>query len=77
MFISVQFKDKNKVFRGKHYDYEIANGEKVPEVGSIIRMMNESYDFICYGTRVMVTAVKPVSETAKTKIRCLVTTLDD
>lgn len=77
MFISVQFKDKNKVFRGKHYDYEIANGEEIPKVGSIIRMMDENYDFVCYGTRVKVMAVKLKSETAKIKIRCLETTLDD
>lgn len=77
MFISVQFKDKEKNFRGKHYDYEIASGEKVPAVGSIIRMMNEDYDFVCYGTRVKVTAVKHESQTAKIKIRCLEASLDD
>lgn len=77
MFVSVQFKDKAKNFRGRIYDYELAKDEEVPAVGSIIRMMDENYNYICYGTRVKVTDVKRKSETAKTKIRCLITTLDD
>ena len=77
MYISVQFKNKNKEFVGKHYDYELLPDEKVPAVGSIIRMMDENYNFVCYGTRVMVTSVKMESASAKVAIRCLETTLDD
>lgn len=77
MFISVQFKDKNKNFRGKCYDYELVEGIEVPATGSIIRMLDEDYDFVCYGTRVKVTAVKKESSTAKMKIRYEEASLDD
>lgn len=63
MFISVMFKDRNKIFKGKTYDYKLSDEEEIPAVGSIIRMMDEEYDYICNGTRVKVVDVKVASET--------------
>ena len=77
MFISIMFKDKYGVFKGKEYDYKLCSNEQQPIVGSIVRLMDKNYDFIHYGTRVLVTAVKSFSNTAKVEVRCLETTLDD
>lgn len=62
MFITVQFKNKDKVFRGRTYDYLLNKEEDVPEVGQIVRLMDSNYNYLCYGTRVKVVGVKEKSE---------------
>lgn len=78
MYISAMFKDKNKVFKGKAYDFELHPSETVPPVGSIVRLMDEDYEYLYYGTRMKVVGVKKESSVVtSTKIRYLLTTLDD
>lgn len=77
MVVSVQFKNKDKVFIGQEYDYLLSNEEEVPKKGSIIRMMDTGYNFLYSGTRVKVVGVKKTSSTAKTKIRYVEATLED
>lgn len=67
MIVTIQFKDINKNFRGRTYDYELCDGEETPKVNDIIRMMDKDYNFICNGTRVKVVDVK-----AKSKVPQLV-----
>lgn len=43
MYITVQFKDKFKVFKGKTYDFELAPAEEIPKVDSIIRMYTPDF----------------------------------
>lgn len=62
MFVTVQFKDRNKVFRGRTYDYLLNREETVPQVGQIVRLMDDNYNYLCYGTRVKVVDVKEKSE---------------
>ena len=62
MFVTVQFKDRNKVFKGRTYDYLLNREETVPRVGQIIRLMDDNYNYLCYGTRVKVVGVKETSE---------------
>lgn len=62
MFVTVQFKDRNKVFKGRTYDYLLNREETVPQVGQIIRLMDDDYNYLCYGTRVKVVGVKEISE---------------
>ena len=62
MFVTVQFKDRNKVFKGRTYDYLLNREEAVPRVGQIIRLMDDNYNYLCYGTRVKVVGVKETSE---------------
>lgn len=77
MYISVQFKDKDKKFKGRIYDYKVCDDEaEKPQKGDIIRMMDTNYNYIAYGTRVMVVDVKERSATASQEIRFLKTTLD-
>ena len=79
MYITVQFKDRNKVFKGKTYDYKLHEKEKVPEKGTIVRMLDDNYNYLCYGTRVKVVDVKADSAKADKSfsIRLIETTLDD
>ena len=42
MVITVQFKDRNKNFRGRTYDYLLHKEEDIPKNGDIIRMMDEN-----------------------------------
>ena len=49
MIVTVQFKNKDKVFSGKTYDYILNKNEEVPKQGSIIRMMDKNYNYICNG----------------------------
>lgn len=56
--ISVRFKGKDKVFKGKTYDYILFQEEDTPKVGDIIRMLNQDYEYICYGTRVRIEQVR-------------------
>lgn len=73
--ISVQFKDKNKVFRGRTYDFKVATA---PKVGSIIRMYNkEMTKPVCNATRVKVVEVKGTSSAATEEIEYIETTLED
>ena len=57
MYISVQFKNKNKDFVGKAYDYLLNKEEIPPKKGDIIRMMDDNYNYKFYGTRVKVVDV--------------------
>ena len=54
MIISIRFKDKNKVFRGKIYDFNLVKGARVPKQNDIVRMVDENGDYRFYGTRVRV-----------------------
>lgn len=79
MVITVQFKDHNKNFRGRTYDYLLHKEEDIPKSGDIIRMMDENYDYLYHGTRVIVCGVRKVVEEDKKNlsiIRCVKTTLD-
>lgn len=76
MVVSVQFKNKNKEFTGRIYDYELCEGEVVPEKGDIIRMLDENYELMCYGTRVKVVDVKDVSDDL-VKIRYMEASMDE
>lgn len=58
MVISIRFKDKNKVFRGKVYDFLLHEEEEIPKEGDIVRLLDESFDYRFYGTRVRVEAVR-------------------
>lgn len=67
MFITVQFKDREKNFRGKTYDFKLAKGTVPPRSGDIIRMYNEDGGACCNATRVKVVDVKTYSKTADLK----------
>ena len=67
MFITVQLKDKNKVFKGRTYDFKLAKDVVPPRSGDIIRMYNEDGGKCCNGTRVKVVDVKVYSRTADLK----------
>lgn len=58
MVITVQFKDRNKVFKGPAYDYRLHSEETTPRRGSIIRLMDENYEWRHYGTRVKVVDIR-------------------
>ena len=57
MFMNVQFKNRKKEFVGKEYSYELCADEEVPADNSIVRLMDENYNYLCYGTRVRVNSV--------------------
>lgn len=78
MFVTVQFKDRNKVFKGRTYDYLLNREETVPRVGQIIRLMDDNYNYLCYGTRVKVVGVKETSEVKEpVSIRYVVASLEN
>jgi hypothetical protein len=77
MYITVQFKNKNKDFVGKLYDYALNKEETPPKQGDIIRMMDDNYNYLCYGTRVKVIDVVNADKKDLTSIRYIKTTLDD
>lgn len=77
MVVSVQFKNRDKQFVGKTYDYELCEDERVPTKGDIIRMLDENYDLMCYGTRVKVVDVKRSSDRVQTKIRYMEASMDE
>jgi len=58
MVISIRFKDKNKVFQGKVYDFLLHEEEEIPKEGDIVRLLDESFDYRFHGTRVRVEAVR-------------------
>lgn len=77
MFVTVQFKDRNKVFKGRTYDYLLNREETVPRVGQIIRLMDDNYNYLCYGTRVKVVGVKETSEVKEpVSVRYVVASLE-
>ena len=77
MFVTVQFKDRNKVFKGRTYDYLLNREETVPQVGQIIRLMDDNYNYHCYGTRVKVDGVKETSEVKEpVSVRYVVASLE-
>jgi hypothetical protein len=79
MIISVKFKDKNKIFKGRSYDYKLNSDERIPKVGSIIRMMNNDYSFRCNGTRVRVENVRKesIEDSGLEEIRYLESSLEE
>ena len=78
MFVTVQFKDRNKVFKGRTYDYLLNREETVPRVGQIIRLMDDNYNYLCYGTRVKVVSVKETSEVKEpVSVRYVVASLEN
>lgn len=78
MFVTVQFKDRNKVFKGRTYDYLLNREEIVPQVGQIIRLMDNNYNYLCYGTRVKVVGVKETSEVKEpVSVRYVVASLEN
>lgn len=78
MFVTVQFKDRNKVFKGRTYDYLLNREETVPQVGQIIRLMDDNYSYLCYGTRVKVVGVKETSEVKEpVSVRYVVASLEN
>lgn len=78
MFISVQFKDKNKNFRGRTYDFKLSKNIETPAVGTIIRMYREDGSKCCNATRVRVVGVKENSQIADSNpIDYDVASLDD
>lgn len=78
MIVTVQFKNKDKVFSGKTYDYILNKNEEVPKQGSIIRMMDKNYNYIYNGTRVKVVALRKekFSDSLLTEIKYVTSTLD-
>ena len=79
MVVTVQFKDRNKIFRGKTYDYLLHKEEDIPKSGDIIRMMDESYGYLYHGTRVKVISLRHSVPSDKEKlsvIRYVAATLD-
>ena len=78
MFVTVQFKDRNKGFKGRTYDYLLNREETVPQVGQIIRLMDDDYNYLCYGTRVKVVGVKETSEVKEpVSVRYVVASLEN
>ena len=80
MVITVQFKDRNKNFCGKTYDYILHGEEKLPKNGAIIRMMDSEYNYICNGTRVRVESVRHTSVSDMLKlstIRYITSTMEE
>lgn len=78
MFVTVQFKDRNKVFKGRTYDYLLNREETVPQVGQIIRLMDDNYNYLCHGTRVKVVGVKETSEVKEpVSVRYVEASLED
>lgn len=65
MYISVQFKDKNKHFRGRNYDFLLSPTISPPSVGTIIRTYKANGGGkMCNATRVRVNEVREFSDTA-------------
>mgnify|MGYP003540026991 CR=1 FL=1 len=78
MVVTVQFKDKNKVFKGRTYDYLLNKNEEKPVIGSVIRMMDNDYNWLANGTRVKVvdTREKKFTDTNLEEIKYMTATLD-
>ena len=75
--ISVQFKNKNKEFVGRTYDFLLCEDEEVPKTGDIVRLLDPNYELKFYGTRVKLTNVRVTSEPVKyDRVRYLKAALD-
>ena len=61
MIIGVTFGAKANPF-GKEYSYRLAKGVPAPKAGSVIRMMDEDYNFIHNGTRTRIVNVRKATE---------------
>lgn len=77
MIISIRFKDKNKVFRGKTYDFNLIKGARVPKKNEIVRMVDSNNDYMFYGTRVRVEAVRGGYDNSLEDIDTIESSLDD
>ena len=79
MFIGIQFKNKKKEFVGKTYNFELSEGEDIPTEGDIVRLMDEDYDLMFYGTRTKVVKVTPSIENKDNliKVRYIKVSLND
>jgi hypothetical protein len=77
--ISVQFKDKNKVFRGRNYDYILNREEEIPEKGTIVRLLDDDYNYVVHGTRLKINDIqeKDVNEEEYVSVRYIRASLDD
>lgn len=76
MFVTVQFKNKQLIFGGRTYDYEVVGD--VPKKDDVIRMLSEDgTKAVCNGTRVKVVDVKPTSTFSIQKISCVQSSLDE
>lgn len=76
MYVTVQFKNKQLVFGGRTYDYEVVGD--VPKTGDVIRMLSEDgTKAVCNGTRVKVVDVKPTSTFSIQKIKAVQSSLDE
>ena len=62
MVVSVQFKNSKKVFGGRTYEYRLHSEEDIPKCGSVIRMMDKDYNYICNGTRTRIVNVRKETE---------------
>lgn len=58
MIVSIRFKDKNKVFRGRTYDFNLIKGTNIPKQNDIVRMIDRNGNFCFYGTRVRVERIR-------------------
>lgn len=59
MVVTIQFKDKNKIFKGRTYNFILNKNENPPKKDSIIRLMDNEYNYIYNGTRVKVINIRP------------------
>lgn len=55
--IFIQFKNKNLEFVGRLYDYLLHEDEEIPTPNTIVRLLDEDYNYLNYGTRVKVVDV--------------------
>ena len=77
MYITVQFRNRDNIFSGKSYDYEI-NSKKRPKVGDIIRMYSpDGGKRVCNATRVKVLAVKSTSEKSEAEISYVESSMEE
>ena len=79
MVITVQFKDRNKNFRGKTYVYILHKEETIPKKWEIILLMYANYNYLYYCTRIRVTGIRHSVPSDKEKlsvIRYVTATLD-
>lgn len=76
MYITVVFKNKEMVFGGKSYDFEVVG--TAPKKGDIIRMLNEDGSkAVCHGTRVKVVDVKDTSLKSQQKVTCVISSMNE
>ena len=70
------FKNKELVFGGRSYDFEVVG--KLPNKGDIIRMLSENGSkAVCNGTRVKVIDVKSSSNNSRQRISCVASSMSE